>query len=69
MWRSVMVKNDQPVDNRHHGMVRERSETQTPSGYWVRCVTKTGRLRSSKQNGLRFNALGWSNKKALLEAF
>ncbi len=69
MWRCIMVKNDQPIDNRRHGVVRERSQTQTPSGHRVKRDAITGRFMSIKRNDFRFKAFGRSNKKALLEAF
>ena len=52
-----MVKNDQPVDNRHHGMVRERSQTQTPSGHWVKRDVNTGRFMNVKQDGAPFKGV------------
>ncbi|MFS1492425.1 hypothetical protein [Vibrio splendidus] len=52
-----MIKNGQPIDNRNHGMVRERSDTQTPSGLWIKRDANTGRFMSVKQDGLPFKGI------------
>lgn len=57
MWRCIMAKNGQPGDNRRHGMVRERSQTQTPSGHWVKRDANTGRFMDVKQDGAPFKGV------------
>ncbi|MEQ1592587.1 MAG: hypothetical protein ABL892_09390 [Thiobacillaceae bacterium] len=39
-----MAKNGQPGDGHRVGAVRERSQTQTPSGNYVKRDTTTGRF-------------------------
>lgn len=57
MWRCIMATNGQPGDNRRHGMVRERSQTQTPSGLWVKRDANTGRFMDVKQDGTPFKGV------------
>lgn len=52
-----MATNGQPGDNRRHGMVRERSQTQTPSGLWVKRDANTGRFMDVKQDGTPFKGV------------
>jgi hypothetical protein len=44
-----VATNGQSGDNRRHGMVRERSQTQMPSGHWVK--------RDVKQDGIPFKGV------------
>ena len=39
-----MAKNGTPGDGHRVGAVRERSQTQTPSGHYVKRDTTTGRF-------------------------
>ena len=43
-----MAKNGKAGDNRRHGAVRSRSQTQTISGHWVKRDTATGRFMDVK---------------------
>jgi hypothetical protein len=43
-----MAKNGQPGDGHRNGAVRERSQTQTPSGHFVKRDTNTGRFMDVK---------------------
>ena len=43
-----MATNGKAGDNRRHGAVRERSQTQTPSGNWVKRDANTGRFMDVK---------------------
>lgn len=44
-----MAKNNPPPGDGHRiGAVKTRSQTQTPSGHWVKRDTKTGRLMDVK---------------------
>lgn len=43
-----MAKNGQPNDGHRNGAVRERSQTQTPSGHYVKRDTNTGRFMDVK---------------------
>lgn len=43
-----MATNGISGDNRRHGAVRQRSQTQTPSGHWVKRDTITGRFMDVK---------------------
>lgn len=43
-----MAKNGQPGDGHRNGAVRERSQTQTPSGHFVKRDTGTGRFMDVK---------------------
>ncbi len=52
-----MATNCIAVDNRRHGMVRERSQTQTPSGHWVKRDANTGRFMDVKQDGTPFRGV------------
>ncbi|WP_305840060.1 hypothetical protein [Photobacterium leiognathi] len=52
-----MATNGQSGDNRRHGMVRERSQTQMPSGHWVKRDANTGRFMDVKQDGTPFKGV------------
>ena len=43
-----MAKNNPPGDGHRVGAVRDRSQTQTPSGHWVKRDTETGRFLDVK---------------------
>lgn len=43
-----MAKNPPTGDGRRIGAVRERSQTQTPSGHWVKHDANTGRFMDVK---------------------
>lgn len=43
-----MAKNAPIGDGRRIGAVRERSQTQTPSGHWVKRDANTGRFMDVK---------------------
>lgn len=43
-----MAKNNPPGDGHRNGAVRDRSQTQTPSGHWVKRDTDTGRFLDVK---------------------
>jgi hypothetical protein len=43
-----MAKNNPIGDGRRVGAVRERSQTQTPSGHYVKRDTETGRFLDVK---------------------
>ncbi len=43
-----MAKNPPAGDGRRIGAVRERSQTQTPSGHWVKRDANTGRFMDVK---------------------
>lgn len=43
-----MATNPPSGDGKRNGMVRERSQTKTPSGHYVKRDTKTGRFMDVK---------------------
>ena len=43
-----MATNGKAGDNRRHGAVKSRSQTQTPSGNWVKRDADTGRFLDVK---------------------
>lgn len=43
-----MATNGVTGDNRRHGAVKGRSQTQTPSGHWVKRDTETGQFMDVK---------------------
>lgn len=43
-----MATNGKSGDGRRHGMVRQRSQVQTPSGHWVKRDVKTGQFMDVK---------------------
>ena len=52
-----MATNPPSGDGHRNGMVRERSQTQTPSGHWVKRDTNTGRFMDVKQDGTKFKGI------------
>lgn len=52
-----MATNPPLGDGYRNGMVRERSQTQTPSGHWVKRDTNTGRFMDVKQDGTPFKGV------------
>ncbi|WP_201264080.1 hypothetical protein [Salinivibrio sp. HTSP] len=52
-----MAKNGVSGDNRRHGAVRERSQTQTASGHWVKRDANTGRFMNVKRDGSPFKGV------------
>ncbi len=52
-----MATNKPYGDNARCGMVRERSQTQTPSGHWVKRDANTGRFMDVKQDGTPFKGV------------
>lgn len=52
-----MATNPPAGDGHRNGMVRERSQTQTPSGNWVKRDTNTGRFMDVKQDGTPFKGV------------
>lgn len=43
-----MATNGKSGDDRRHGAVRDRSQTQTPSGHWVKRDADSGRFMDVK---------------------
>lgn len=43
-----MATNGKSGDNRRHGSVRKRSQTQMPSGHWVKRDAETGQFMDVK---------------------
>lgn len=43
-----MAKNNPPGDGHRIGAVKQRSQTQTPAGNWVKRDTQTGRFLDVK---------------------
>jgi hypothetical protein len=43
-----MATNGKSGDDRRHGAVRDRSQTQTPSGHWVKRDANSGRFMDVK---------------------
>lgn len=43
-----MAKNNPPGDEHRVGAVRERSQTQTPSGHWVKRDANSGQFMDVK---------------------
>lgn len=52
-----MATNGKTGDGRRHGAVRERSQTQTASGHWVKRDTSTGRFMDVKSDGTKFKGV------------
>jgi hypothetical protein len=48
MGNLAMATNPPSGDGHRNGMVRDRSQTQTPSGHWVKRDTDTGRFLDVK---------------------
>jgi hypothetical protein len=47
-----MATNGKSGDNRRHGAVRERSQTQTSSGHWVKRDANTGQFMDVKTSDI-----------------
>lgn len=52
-----MASNGKSGDNRRHGAVKERSQTQTASGHWVKRDTNTGQFMNVKSDGEKFKGV------------
>lgn len=52
-----MAKNGISGDNRRHGAVKDRSQTQTASGHWVKRNTATGQFMDVKSDGTKFKGV------------
>lgn len=52
-----MATNPPSGDGHRNGMVRERSQTQTPSGLWVKRNAITGQFMDVKQDGKPFKGV------------
>jgi hypothetical protein len=52
-----MATNPPKGDGHRNGAVRERSQTQTPSGDWVKRDTNTGRFMDVKSDGTPFKGV------------
>jgi hypothetical protein len=53
----LMATNGKSGDDRRHGAVRERSQTQTPSGLWVKRDAGTGQFMDVKKDGEPFKGV------------
>lgn len=52
-----MATNPPKGDGHRNGAVRERSQTQTPSGHWVKRDTGTGQFMDVKSDGAPFKGV------------
>lgn len=52
-----MATNPPKGDGHRNGAVKERSQTQTPAGQWVKRDTNTGRFMDVKQDGTPFKGV------------
>jgi len=52
-----MATNGISGDNRRHGAVRQRSQTQTSSGHWIKRDAQTGRFMDVKSDGSPFKGV------------
>jgi hypothetical protein len=52
-----MATNGISGDNRRHGAVKQRSQTQTGSGNWVKRDANTGRFMDVKSDGQPFKGV------------
>ncbi len=52
-----MAKNAPVGDGRRIGAVRQRSQTKTASGHWVKRDVKTGRFMDVKSDGTPFKGV------------
>ncbi|MEZ8137953.1 hypothetical protein ACED34_20795 [Vibrio splendidus] len=52
-----MAKNGEVGDGHRNGMVKGRSQTQTPSGHWVKRDTTTGRFMDVKSDKEKFKGV------------
>ena len=54
---SLMAKNNPPGDGHRIGAVRQRSQTVTPSGHYVKRDTNTGRFMDVKSDKAPFKGV------------
>lgn len=52
-----MATNPPKGDGHRNGAIRERSQTQTPSGHWVKRNANNGRFMDVKSNNLPFKGV------------
>lgn len=52
-----MAKNPPTGDGQRKGAVCKRSQTQTPSGHWVKRDANTGRFMDVKSDGTPFKGV------------
>lgn len=52
-----MATNPPKGDNHRNGAVRDRSQTQTPSGHWVKRDSDTGRFMDQKADKTPFKGV------------
>jgi hypothetical protein len=52
-----MAKNAPIGDGRRIGAVKQRSQTKTPSGHWVKRDSTTGRFMDVKSDGQPFKGV------------
>lgn len=52
-----MATNPPKGDGHRNGAVKQRSQTQTPSGSWVKRNTNDGRFMDVKSDGLPFKGV------------
>lgn len=52
-----MATNPPKGDNHRNGAVRERSQTQTPAGNWVKRDTNNGQFMDVKSDKLPFKGV------------
>lgn len=52
-----MATNKPVGDNARKGAVKNRSQTQTPSGHWVKRDTETGQFMDVKSDGTKFKGV------------
>jgi hypothetical protein len=52
-----MATNPPKGDGHRNGSVRERSQTQMPSGHWVKRDTNTGQFMDVKSDGTPFKGV------------
>ena len=52
-----MATNPPKGDGHRNGAVKERSQTQTPAGQWIKRDTNTGKFMDVKQDGTPFKGI------------
>lgn len=52
-----MASNPPSGDGHRNGAVRKRSQTQTPSGHWVKRNTNNGKFMDVKSDGQPFKGV------------
>ena len=52
-----MAKNGKVGDNHRNGAIRQRSQTQSSSGHWVKRDANTGRFMDVKSDGKPFKGV------------